>query len=142
MVDDVGSQLTKSGAAPRILLFSDDVTTRERVRLAVGARLERGAPKIEWVEVATPTAAIERASTEEFDLLVLDGEASPYGGMGVCRQLKDEVYRCPPALVLTGRAQDAWLASWSLADRIVGHPLDPVEVKRVISEMLTGSVAA
>lgn len=142
MVDDVGSQLTKRAEAPRILLFSDDVTTRERVRLAVGARLERGAPKIEWVEVATPEAAVERASQEAFDLLVLDGEATPYGGMGVCRQLKDEVYRCPPALVLTGRVQDAWLASWSLADRIVGHPLDPVEVKRVITEMLAGSVAA
>ena len=36
--------------------------------------------------------------------LVLDGEAQPAGGMGMCRQLKDEIHRCPPVLVLIGRA--------------------------------------
>lgn len=142
MVDDVGSQVTTRAEAPRILLYSDDSTTRERVRLAVGARLERGAPKIEWVETATPEATVAQADSGGFDLFILDGEAAPYGGMGVCRQLKNEIYRCPPALVLTGRPQDAWLASWSLADRIVGHPLDPVEVKRVVTEILAGPVVA
>ena len=39
--------------APRILLYSDDVDARAQVRLAVGRRLRRGAPDIEWVEVAT-----------------------------------------------------------------------------------------
>jgi hypothetical protein len=28
-------------------------------------------------------------------------------------------------LVLTGRPQDAWLATWSRADAAVPHPLDP-----------------
>ena len=44
--------------APRILLYSDDVDAREQVRLAVGRRLRRGAPDIEWVEVATAPAVI------------------------------------------------------------------------------------
>ncbi len=35
---------------------------------------------------------------------ILDGEAAKSGGMGLCRQLKHEVFDCPPVLVLTGRA--------------------------------------
>ena len=35
--------------------------------------------------------------------------------MGIAKQLKDEIENCPPVLVLTGRADDAWLASWSRA---------------------------
>ena len=55
---------------------------------------------------------------------MLDGEAVP-GGMGLCRQLKDEIVRCPPILVLTGRADDAWLATWSRADGVVPAPGRP-----------------
>ncbi len=37
--------------------------------------------------------------------MVLDGEAQPAGGMGVCRQAKDEIHNCPPALLIIGRAR-------------------------------------
>ena len=43
---------------------------------------------------------------------VLDGEAVPAGGLGLARQVKDEIYGCPPVLVLIGRPQDSWLAAW------------------------------
>jgi len=142
MVDGQGSDVTHRTGAPRVLLYSDDADTRERVRLAVGARLAKGEPKIEWVETATHDAVVTNADAGGFDLLVLDGEAAPSGGMGLCRQLKNEVYRCPPVLVLTGRPQDAWLASWSLADAVVPHPLDPVEVQRVVAGLLAGAVPA
>src|SRR5690606_3370284 len=85
-----------SPRAPRILLYSDDVTVREQVRLAVGRRLGAGQPDIEWLEVATPAAVVASADAGGWDLLVLDGEADKAGGMGLCRQLKNEVYRCPP----------------------------------------------
>ena len=62
------------------------------------------------------------------DLLILDGEAAPAGGMGVCRQLKDEIFNCPPILVLIARPQDAWLAHWSKADTVVVAPVDPFEL--------------
>jgi len=142
MVDDRGSDVTHRTSAPRVLLYSDDRDTRERVRLAVGARLAKGEPKIDWVETATHDAVIAHADAGSFDLLVLDGEAAPSGGMGLCRQLKNEIYNCPPVLVLTGRPQDAWLASWSLADTVVPHPLDPVEVQRAVAGLLTGTVPA
>ena len=64
------------------------------------------------------------------DLAILDGEAVPAGGMGIARQLKDEIYRCPPMLVLTGRPDDGWLATWSRADAAVPHPIDPIAPRR------------
>lgn len=125
------------GRAPRVLLYSDDVDTRTQVRLAVGRRLARGAPDIDWVEAATHPVVVVAADAGDLDLLILDGEAAKSGGMGLCRQLKHEVFDCPPVLVLTGRPQDAWLASWSLADAVVAHPLDPVELQRVVADLLT-----
>ncbi|GAA2722764.1 response regulator transcription factor [Cellulomonas aerilata] len=130
-----------SQRAPRVLLYSDDVDTRAQVRLAVGRRLSKGAPDIEWVEAATHTVVVETADAGGLDLLILDGEAAKSGGMGLCRQLKHEVFSCPPVLVLTGRPQDAWLASWSLADAVLSHPLDPVELQRVVARLVGRQVA-
>lgn len=138
--DQSGAELQQR--APRVLLYSDDVDTREQVRLAVGRRLTRGATEIEWVEAATHPAVVARADTERFDLLILDGEAAKSGGMGLCRQLKNELFECPPVLVLIGRTQDAWLASWSLADAVVAQPLDPVEVREVVARLLAGHASA
>jgi DNA-binding response OmpR family regulator len=121
---------------PRVLLYSDDATVRDQVRLAVGPRLRAGAPEIAWTEVATPQQLVATAEGRPFDLIVLDGEADKAGGMGLCRQLKNEVYDCPPVVVLTGRAQDAWLASWSLADSVVPRPLDALVVQRAVAETL------
>ena len=56
--------------------------------------------------------------------------------MGICRQLKDEIYRCPPVLVLVGRPQDAWLATWSRADAVVAHPIDPVALAQTAAKVL------
>ncbi|MBD5788216.1 response regulator transcription factor [Cellulosimicrobium terreum] len=121
---------------PRVLLYSDDRTVREQVRLAVGRRLRAGGPDIEWLEVATPAAVVTAADAGGWDLLVLDGEADKAGGMGLCRQLKNEIYRCPPVLVLTGRPQDGWLASWSLADDAVPRPFDAMELQRSVRDLL------
>jgi DNA-binding response OmpR family regulator len=117
-----GDAAAPQARAPRILLYSDDVSVREQVRLAVGRRLRAGSPDIEWHEVATADAVVT--------------EADKAGGMGLCRQLKNEIYRCPPVLVLTGRPQDGWLASWSLADDAVPRPFDAVELQRAVADLL------
>ncbi|UJP39218.1 response regulator [Cellulomonas palmilytica] len=127
---------------PRIVLYSDDVDVRAQVRLALGPRLQHGAPAIDWVEAATPAAVVAATEAGGVDLLVLDGEADKLGGMGLGRQLKEEVYRCPPVLVLTGRPQDAWLASWSNADATVSRPLDPLELHRTVVELLAAQAVA
>ena len=136
---DIGSGGATSG--PRVLLYSDDRSVREEVRLAVGPRLKAGAPDIEWTEAATPAAVVDKADNEPWDLLVLDGEADQTGGMGLCRQLKNEIYECPPVLILTGRPEDAWLASWSLADGVVSRPLDAIKVQEAVAKLLAVSGA-
>lgn len=75
------------------------------------------------------------------DLAILDGEAAPSGGMGIARQLKDEIYQCPPIMVLIGRPQDAWLATWSRADGVVSHPLDPLVLAEAVGALLRQRVA-
>lgn len=123
-----------SGPRPiSLLLYSDDVDTRAAVRMAVGRRLAADLPAVEWTECATPPAVIAAVDGFGFDVLILDGESSPAGGLGLCKQLKDEKFECPPVLVLTGRPQDAWLATWSRADAAVPHPLDP----RVLAQAVT-----
>jgi DNA-binding response OmpR family regulator len=129
-------QPTEPRQGPRILLYSDDRTVREQVRLAVGPRVGAHLPAIFWHEVATPDGLVAAAERGPWDLLVLDGEADGSGGMGLCRQLKNEIYRCPPVVVLTGRPADGWLASWSLADAVVPRPLDPIELQRAVAGQL------
>jgi CheY-like chemotaxis protein len=118
--EPVGRRTTLS-----LLLYSDDVDTRAAVRLAIGRRVSSDLPEVEWTECATAPAVIAAVDGGGHDVLILDGEAAPAGGLGLCKQLKDEIFRCPPILVLTGRPQDAWLATWSRADAAVPHPLDP-----------------
>lgn len=118
-----------------VLLYSDDIATRDAVRVAVGRRPARDVEVTRWRECATGAAVIEAVETGQFDLLILDGEATPTGGLGLCRQLKDEIFNCPPVLVLTGRPQDGWLAAWSRADLAVPHPLDPIAVAGAVAEI-------
>ena len=68
--------------------------------------------------------------------MVLDGEAQPAGGMGVCRQAKDEIYDCPPVLLIIGRADDGWLATWSRADAVVSHPIDPAALAQALAGLM------
>jgi hypothetical protein len=126
----------------KVLVYSDDVNTREQVIFALGRRPHPDLPKLEYVEVATEPVVIQQVDAGGLDLLILDGEAVPAGGMGIAKQLKDEIYRCPPILVLTGRPQDAWLATWSRAEAAVPHPLDPVRLAETVIELLRSRVPA
>ena len=121
-----------------VLLYSDDRTTRDTVRVTVGRRPARDVEVRQWRECATAAAVIEAVESSRFDVLVLDGEASPVGGLGLCRQLKSEIFNCPPVLVLTGRPQDGWLATWSLADLAVPHPLDPIALASAVAHLGRG----
>ena len=123
-----------------ILLYASNRATRDQVRLALGRRIASDLPPVSVVEVATQPAVITAMDAGGIDLAILDGEAVP-GGMGLCRQLKDEIPRCPPILVLTGRVDDAWLATWSRADGVVPHPIDPMRLPAVTAGLLRTRVA-
>ena len=62
--------------------------------------------------------------------------------MGIAKQLKDEIFDCPPLVVLTGRPQDAWLATWSRADAAVPHPIDPLQLAAVVVRLIRSRVPA
>jgi len=124
----------------KILVYSDDSTVRETVKTSLGARLATELPENEILEFATADAlrlfidSKKVGSKTKVDLFILDGEATPEGGMGLARQLKDEIFDCPPTLVLVAREQDAWLAGWSLADAVITHPIDAFALaKKVLS---------
>ena len=122
-VDAFGPAARRAGHAVTILLYSDDITTRDAVRAAVGRRPARDVEVVAWKECATGPAVVSEVERGGYDLLILDGEASPMGGLGLTRQLKNEIFDCPPVLVLTGRPQDGWLAAWSQAEAAVPHPI-------------------
>ncbi len=126
----------------QVLVYSHDVNTREQVLLALGPTPHPDLPPIDYVEVATEPMVIAHLDAGTIDLAILDGEAVPAGGMGIAKQLKDEIYDCPPVLVLIGRAQDAWLATWSRADAAVVNPLDPIQLADVVVGLLRDRVPA
>ncbi|MCX3289449.1 hypothetical protein OR263_22535 [Streptomyces sp. NEAU-H22] len=124
-----------------VLVYSDDSNTREQVRLATGRRPAPDVPVVEFLECATPDAVLRELDRGGIDVCVLDGEAVPMGGMGLCRQIKDEVFDCPPVLLLIGRPQDAWLATWSRAESAVTLPVEPVEFASALASLLREKAA-
>jgi DNA-binding response OmpR family regulator len=126
----------ESTAALRILVYSDDASVRERVKLALGKRIHPELPELTYVDVATGPMVIKQVGAGNVDVAILDGEAAPTGGMGIARQLKDEIADCPPIVVLTGRRDDAWLANWSRAEAAVPHPIDPIRLANAVVGVL------
>lgn len=125
----------------KVLVYSSNSLTRTAVITALGRRPAPELPQLEYIECATEPAVIKHMDAGGIDLAILDGEAVPSGGMGIARQLRDEIYKCPPLMVLIGRPQDAWLATWSRADGVVSHPLDPLVLAEAVATLLRQAVA-
>lgn len=129
----------------QIIVYSDDSSVRSSIVSALGARVAKDLPEHEIHEFATGPALRAYVDSKnvagEFraDLFILDGEAAQEGGLGIARQLKDEVFNCPPILVITGRKEDKWLAAWSLAEASVVHPIDPFTLAKTAAELLRGA---
>jgi len=125
-----------------IALYSDDSAVRSSVKAALGKQLDPALALHEIKEFATAAALrLYVDSKKQVDLFILDGEAAPEGGMGVARQLKDEVFNCPPVLLITGRIQDNWLAAWSRAEASTSHPIDPFTLAAKCASLLKSNSA-
>jgi DNA-binding response OmpR family regulator len=131
-----------TATALKVLVYSDDSNTRQQVMLALGRRVHPDLPMLEYVEVATEPVVWQQLDAGGIALAILDGEAVPAGGMGIAKQMKDEIYKAPPSLVITGRPQDNWLATWSRADAAISHPIDPLELADVVARLLRSRVPA
>ena len=125
----------------KVVVYSHDADTRAEMKLAIGVRPAPDAPEAEIVEVATAPALFRLLDAGGIGVMVLDGEAQPAGGMGVSRQAKDEIYNCPPVLLITGRADDGWLATWSRADAVISHPIDPVSLASSLAGLMRARAA-
>ena len=104
--------------------------------MALGRRVHPELPDLTYTDVATAPMVIQLMDAGGFDLVILDGEATPFGGLGIAKQLKDEITDCPPVVVLTGRPDDAWLANWSRAEAAVPHPIDPIRLGEAVVAVL------
>jgi DNA-binding response OmpR family regulator len=128
--------MSESSDAVTVVVYSNSADLRAQVRTAVGRRPAPDSPRIDWVECATYDEVVHQLDMGGLDLVILDGEAQPTGGMGLARQFKYEIDDCPPMVVLVARKQDGWLASWSLADAVISRPLDPVDAAATVAEQL------
>ena len=135
-MSDTGSDPSLAALTTAVVVYSHRADFRAQVRTAVGRRPAPGAPRIDWIECATSAQVIAEIDRGEIDLVILDGESQPTGGMGLARQFKYEIDDCPPVLVVVARKQDGWLASWSLADHVLSMPLDPVTAAATVAAAL------
>ena len=130
-------------ATLKIALYSDDSSVRKSVIAALGREINQALGEHTITEFATADALrLKVDAGAAFDLFILDGEATPEGGMGVAQQLKDEVFNCAPILLIVARAQDAWLAGWSRADAIISHPIDPFTIAKKSGDLLAQRINA
>ncbi len=124
-----------------VLLYSDDPQVRDRMRLAIG-NTPAADLTVEFVDAASYGECIRLIDEYAIDLLVLDGEAQPAGGIGIARQLTDELIECPPLVVVIARAADRWLAAYAKVDAVLVHPLDPVTTGATVAGLLREQATA
>jgi DNA-binding response OmpR family regulator len=127
-----------SEQAMRLLVFSHRPDVRESIMSAVGRRPATDLGRVEYVEAAGVGEVIAEMDEGNIDLAILDGEAQPTGGIGLCRQLKNEIDDCPPIVVAVRRKDDRWLATWSQAQAVLVHPLDPLSAAETVADVLRG----
>jgi DNA-binding response OmpR family regulator len=125
-----------------VVVYSQLADLRAAVRTAVGRRAAADLGRIDWVECANYSQLRNQLDSGDTDLVLVDGDAQPTGGIGLCRQFKNEIDECPPIVVLLARAQDRWLAAWSQADATLVRPLDPVVAAETVARLLRARATA
>jgi DNA-binding response OmpR family regulator len=128
-------------AALTVLVFSHRPEVREAIMIAIGRRPAPDLGRVTFLEAGGVAEVLAAADAGRIDLAVLDGEAQPTGGMGVSRQLKNEIDDCPPIVVTARRRDDRWLATWSQADAVLVHPLDPLTAAETVADVLRRTAA-
>ena len=119
-----------------VLVYSQIPELRASLRTAVGRRAASDLGRIDWIECANYSQLRNQLDSGDIDLVILDGDAQPSGGIGLCRQFKNEIDDCPPIIVLLAREQDRWLAAWSQADATIVRPIDPVLAASTVAQTL------
>jgi len=123
-----------------VLVYSDNRDTRNEVMQSVGRRVAKGLPPINWTEAATWEGAYLLVEENQYDMLILDGEAAKLGGIGFGKMVRDELDPNMPFVILIGRPQDEWLARVANPNQILEHPIDPRSLSASVAEILKEKV--
>lgn len=137
------SQSGVSSIPLNVVVYSHDSTVRASIVAALGRQVASDLPEIKVTEIATGAAVRQYVDGKKpVDLFILDAESHPEGGMGIARELKDEVFNCPPVLLIAARTQDSWLATWSRAEATILHPIDPFILADKAADLLRSRTVA
>lgn len=134
--EDLDHLMNPPSETTTVLVFSHRSEVREAIINAVGRRPAADVGRVSYVEAATIAEVLTEVDAGRVELAILDGEAQPTGGMGLSRQLKNEIAQCPPVIIAVRRRDDRWLAVWSQADAVIVHPLDPLTAAETVAEVL------
>jgi CheY-like chemotaxis protein len=121
---------------PVLLVYSHRPEVRERIMTAIGRRPAPDVGRVDYLECSAVYEVMMATQSRAADVLILDGEAQPTGGIGISRQIHQEAAVVPPVVIVVRREDDRWLATWAGADEILVHPLDPVTAADSIARLL------
>lgn len=121
---------------PVVLVYSNRPEVREAVMLAIGRRPAPDVGRVDFLECSTVSEVLMAVDAGEADIVLLDGEAQPTGGMGISRQMHMELDRVPPVILLIRRVDDRWLSTWAKADEVLMYPVDPVTAAETVAAVL------
>ena len=120
-----------------MLVAADESWVREDVRSVLS-----GWPDLTVREVASGPEVLAAAREQLPDLAVLDLQIGNMGAMAVCLDLRLEEgagrLGHVPVLMLLDRRADVFLARRSDAEGWLVKPLDPLRLRRAVTELLEG----
>ncbi len=120
-----------------MLLAADESWVREDVRSVLSSW-----PDLTVREVASGPEVLAAAQEQLPDLAVLDLQIGNMGAMAVCLDLRLEEgagrLGHVPVLMLLDRRADVFLARRSDAEGWLVKPLDPLRLRRAVTELLEG----
>ena len=120
-----------------VLVYSDNSQVRAAIKRAITP-----SPSADIAPIVIKEFATADALRGYFDdkggagLLIVDGEATPEGGLGLARSLKDEIYQAPPMIGIIAREADRWLATWARVEGILFHPIEPRALAKEVAALL------
>jgi len=122
--------------AVRVLVVAENVT--ERLRAVTALKLHAEAEVTE-AAVGEEGRQLLLEDQSAFDVIVVDGDLQPRGGYAILYDLRQQAKlhgtASIPAVVLLGREQDRWLATWCGANAALLKPIDPFELARVVRDL-------
>ena len=123
-----------------VLIVSQDPALTQRVISALPGHLS-------LVILTDPIIVRQQLAptAKPVDVLVIDGDLQPRGGYALLYDIREQgevgASQSPPAVILTERDQDRWLARWAGANATETKPSDPFQLARTVL-MLNGAEPA